>query len=210
MSYSQVPLEPPTESEPSKAAGRVDETLFVQLDRLNPPQGPSKPHTQQDYHPGEHHKTQRQIWTRINALERQIEFLGNQLREAKEAAKPQEKTSYSESTAYGILSVIALMCSLIPGFFVAMDLSDGPASILCMGQICLVCFIVLFTTLPFAHKDRHIFRIFTAVVYLVMLAWEVYIDLWAGLGHTLCMVLTVVFYYFDVRETNLRLVEGVV
>lgn len=191
MSYSQVPVNPPLET--------------VELGEIN--------HTQQDYHPGEHLRSQRHVWTRINALEQQIEFLGGQLREAKEAMDPSksrgEKTTYAESTAYGILSVIALMCSIIPGFFVAMDLSDGPATLLCMGQICLICFIVLFTTLPFAHKDRHIFRIFTAVVYLVLLGWETYVDLWAGLIHAATMVLTVVFYLLDVREARIREQIGV-
>ncbi|AOW02399.1 hypothetical protein B0I72DRAFT_141535 [Yarrowia lipolytica] len=183
MSYSQVPVNPPLET--------------VELGEIN--------RTQQDYHPGEHLRSQRHIWTRINALEHQIEFLGGQLREAKEAMNPKgQKTTYSESTAYGILSVIALMCSIIPGFFVAMDLSDGPATLMCMGQICLICFIVLFTTLPFAHKDRHIFRIFTAIVYLVLLGWETYVDLWAGLIHAATMVLTVVFYMLDAREARIR------
>ncbi|KAG5361069.1 hypothetical protein CJU89_4174 [Yarrowia sp. B02] len=183
MSYSQVPVNPPLET--------------VELGEIT--------RTQQDYHPGEHLRSQRHIWTRINALEGQIEYLGGQLREAKEAMKPKgEKSTYSESTAYGILSVIALMCSIIPGFFVAMDLSDGPATLLCMGQICLICFIVLFTTLPFAHKDRHIFRIFTAIVYLVLLGWETYVDLWAGLIHAATMVLTVVFYVLDTREAKSR------
>lgn len=183
MSYSQVPVNPPLET--------------VELGEIN--------RTQQDYHPGEHLRSQRHIWTRINALEQEIEFVGGQLREAKEEMKPTGgKSTYAESTAYGILSVIALMCSIIPGFFVAMNLSDGQATLMCLGQICLICFIVLFTTLPFAHKDRHIFRIFTAVVYLLLLAWECYVDLWAGVSHLVTMILTVVFYWLDAREGRLR------
>ncbi|KAG5368712.1 hypothetical protein CKK34_2347 [Yarrowia sp. E02] len=185
MSYSQVAVNAPEEP--------------VELAEMN--------RTQQDYHPGEHVRSQRQLWTRINALEHQIEYLGGQLRDAKESVKPKGDSMYSESTAYGILSVISLMCSIVPGFFVAMDLSDGPATLLCLGQICLVCFIVLFTTLPFAHKDRRIFRIFTAIVYVVLLGWETYVDVWAGLVHAATMVLTVVFYLLDVREARIRELE---